>query len=146
MKSKILLGALLMLIVIQLFPIDKTNPPSDLNTSFEVIEQVDFDNLTLLKKACYNCHSHDTSYPSYTRFQPIGWFTKGHVKGGRQKVNFSLWSTFDQKKKNHYLEECVEVLEEGRMPLKSYTWMHKESKLDASQKQSLVALFKRLQK
>ncbi len=146
MKSKILLGALLVLIVIQLFPIDKTNPQSDLNASFEAIEQVDSDNLTLLKNACYNCHSHDTSYPSYTRFQPIGWWTKGHVKGGRLKLNFSLWSTFDQKKKNHYLEECIEVLEEGRMPLKSYTWMHKESKLDANQNQDLIALFKRLQK
>ena len=146
MKSKILLATLLVLIVIQLFPIDKTNPKTNLAGTFETIEQVDSETLTLLKNACYNCHSHNTSYPGYTRFQPIGWWTKGHVKGGRQKLNFSLWSTFDQKKKNHYLEECVEVMEEGRMPLKSYTWMHKESKLDAAQKQNLVALFKRLQK
>ena len=146
MKRKILLGALLALIVIQFFPIDETNPKTDNSAKMESVEALSGDQLMLLKDACYDCHSNETSYPSYTRFQPVGWWTKGHVKGGRMKVNFSEWTSYDQKKRNHHLEESIEVLEESRMPLKSYTWLHPKSKINAEQKAELIALFKRLQK
>ncbi len=92
-----------------------------------------------------NCHSNVTTYPSYTRIQPVGWWTKGHVKAGRKKLNFSEWNSYDPNQKAHHLRECMEVLNEGRMPLKSYTWLHPESKLNKEQTDKLLELFIRLE-
>jgi len=30
-------------------------------------------------------------------------------------LNFSIWSTYSEKRKNHKLEECIEMIEEGEM-------------------------------
>ena len=42
------------------------------------------------------------------------------------------------KKKEHKLEEFIEEIEEGEMPLKSYKLIHTSSRLDNKQKDSLL--------
>ena len=59
-------------------------------------------------------------------------------------MNFSIWGTYSEKRKNHKLEECIEMIEEGEMPISSYTLMHGEAKLTDSQKLQLVEFFKAL--
>jgi len=36
----------------------------------------------------------------------------------------SKWESYSLKKKDHKLEELIEEVEEGEMPLNSYTWIH----------------------
>ena len=36
----------------------------------------------------------------------------------------SNWESYSLKKKDHKLEELLEEVEEGEMPLNSYTWIH----------------------
>ena len=38
--------------------------------------------------------------------------------------NVSKWETYSDKKKDHKLEELIEEVEAGEMPLNSYTWVH----------------------
>lgn len=144
MKSKVFIALILILILIQFLPIDKTNPT--INPSLDLIQTGDLSasEVSLLKAACMDCHSHETIFPAYTRFQPVGWFLRSHIRGGRQKVNFSEWGNYSTDKKNHKLEECKEVIEEKRMPMKSYTWLHPKAKLSAEQKTQLISLFDRL--
>ena len=40
------------------------------------------------------------------------------------------------------MEECVEMLEKGEMPLKGYVLLHPEANLSDDQKNSLMAFFK----
>ena len=47
-----------------------------------------------------------------------------------------------RKKAVHKLEECVEEIEEGEMPLKTYTLIHKEAKLTPEDKKQLINYFK----
>ena len=43
------------------------------------------------------------------------------------------------KKKEHKLEELIEEIQEGEMPLKSYKLIHTSSRLDNKQKDSLLS-------
>jgi len=142
MKKKIGVSLIILLIVMQFFPINTENPTSDSKADFLTISGIEGKSeATLIKDACYDCHSNQTIYPAYTRIQPLGFYLRSHIRGGRQKLNFSTWTDYPTKKQIHKLEECVEVLEDRRMPLKSYTWLHPKSKLSEVDRQSLIAFF-----
>ena len=49
-------------------------------------------------------------------------------------MNFSEWGTYSPRRADHKLEESVELVEEGEMPLESYTLAHGEAKLSEAQK------------
>ena len=146
MIKKILFFLLLLLLVIQFNPISKDNPSINeavaLSSATEPLLTAEI--TTLLRNACYDCHSNSTIYPKYTRFQPLGWWIKGHIKGGRQKLNFDDWGNSSEKQKIKYAQECIEVINEGRMPLKSYTWMHPEGKLSDTENKKLIEFFEKL--
>ena len=137
-KRNILLGLLVLFVLIQLIRIDKTNPSSDAAQEFMTIEKPPNQVANILKNACYDCHSHNTAYPWYTNLAPVSWMIRSHIKGGRQQVNFSTWGTYDAKKRQHKLEEMAEEVAEKKMPMKSYTWLHSEAKLSATDRQTLI--------
>ena len=142
MIKKIVIGIIVLLVIIQFFRIDKTNPT--------IIQENDFISITnppeniknLLKTSCYDCHSNESTYPWYTNVAPISWWVKQHINEAREELNFSEWGTFTEKRKKHKLEEVYEEVEEGEMPLKSYLIAHSEAKLTTEQKNELVAWFK----
>lgn len=140
-KNTLLLVAILLL-VIQSIRIDKTTQPVDVSKDF-----ISFTNATpevghLLKIACYDCHSNQPAFPWYTNVAPVSWWIKHHIDEGSHHLNFSEWGTYKDKRKNHKLEECIELVEEEEMPMASYTWMHKEAKLTNEQRLVLVEWFK----
>jgi hypothetical protein len=144
MKKKILYGVIVIVIVIQFFRIDKSNPAITPSHDFIEMNQPAEEITTLLKSACYDCHSNETVYPWYTNIAPVSWWIKHHIEEGREEMNFSEWGTFKEKKQDHKLEESYEMLEEGEMPLDSYTWTHADAKLNPEQKELLIEFFKSL--
>jgi len=140
--QKLLITALVALFVIQLFSIDKTNPPIAESKDFYSTVEMPSDVQLMLKKSCNDCHSHNVAYPWYTNVEPISWWVKGHINAGQQKLNFSTWNDYSADKKNHKLEECIEVMEDKRMPLKSYTWMHKGTALNEADREKLISFFR----
>lgn len=141
-KKKIGLFLIIVLIVMQAFRIDKTTQPADPAKDFISVTKPNEEIAHLLKVACYDCHSNQPSYPWYTNIAPFSWWVKHHIDEGAHHLNFSEWATYKEKRKNHKLEECIEMMEEGEMPLDSYTWMHKEAKLTDDQKMKMVEFFK----
>ncbi|GAB4254163.1 MAG: heme-binding domain-containing protein [Saprospiraceae bacterium] len=141
MKS-ILMGLLAVLVVIQFIQIDKTNPEYNAANDFMNIEQPPAEVAEVLKNACYDCHSYETKYPWYTYVQPVGWWVKNHIKEGVKHLNYSKWGEYTAKRKDHKLEEMVEMVEEGEMPLNSYTWGHPEARLTKEQRDALINWFK----
>lgn len=81
----------------------------------------------LLQKKCYDCHSNNTAYPWYSYVQPVAWWMNSHVVEGKEHLNFSNFAAYDKKKAEHKLEELVEVVIEGEMPLQSYTLIHRDA-------------------
>lgn len=139
----ILLFLLAALVIIQFFRIDKTNPSVIPQQDYLAVTTPPAPIATLIKTACYDCHSHTSVYPWYTNFQPIGWWVKGHINNGIKHLNFSTWTTYDADKKRHKLEECVEVLEDKEMPMLSYMIAHQDAWLTDQQRKELADWFKR---
>ncbi len=95
--------------------------------------------LTLLKDACYDCHSYEVEYPWYTSIQPIGWWIRGHIRGAQQNLNFSEWKSYPKDKARYKIKESIEVLAEKRMPPASFKLMHPEAQLTDEQRMELVS-------
>jgi hypothetical protein len=140
--KKIGIVFIVLFIVIQVFRINKTITPVNEQTDFMAVTQTNPEVATILKNACYDCHSNQPTYPWYTNVAPVSWWIKNHINEGSKHLNFSIWQTYTVKRKDHKLEECVEMIEEGEMPINSYTWMHPEAKLTDAQKQLLIDWFK----
>ncbi len=137
MLRKILVFLLIVLIIIQFIHPEKninTGPqPNALAKAYPVPAEVD----TILKHACYDCHSNNTSYPWYSNVQPSAWFLAKHVKDGKRHFNFDEFMSYTKERQDHKLKEFVEMVEEGDMPLSSYTWLHEDARLTPEQRKML---------
>ena len=118
-------------LLIQLFPGERTNPPltGEIQTPPEIHQ--------ILKKSCYDCHSHQTRWPWYSHIAPISWMVIHDVNEGRENLNFSNWNGYRSREKVKIYEEIEEVLEKGEMPLKPYLWMHSDARLSEVEIQQL---------
>ena len=144
MKKNIVLILVAFLVMAQFVGIEKTNPHSNISKDLLTVTHAPGNIVSLLKGACYDCHSNETTYPWYTNIQPLGWWIKGHINGARRHLNFSKWSTYSEKRKKRKIKECGELIEEVEMPLTSYTWMHKDARLSDKERAILVKWFKGL--
>ena len=136
--KKILIGLLGVFIIIQFIKPDKNQ--SDAVTPNDIFANFQSENSTkqLIRTACYDCHSNNTVYPWYAEIQPLAWWLADHVKEGKSELNFSEFATYKPKKADHKLEEVIEMIQEGEMPLKSYTLIHGNAKLSDGQKKAII--------
>lgn len=132
---------LIIFVLIQFVRIDTTNPDIDSEKDFLVMSEAPDNVVEIMHMACYDCHSNETEYPWYAQIAPVSWWLKHHVDEGKEHLNFSTWADYSDKKADHKLEECVEEVEEGEMPLNSYTWTHGDAKLTEDQKVILMDFF-----
>ena len=145
MKKKVGIGLILLFIGIQFIRIDKTSPEFDPTKDLMAIESPPQKVEQLLKEACYDCHSYESKYPWYTNISPVSWWIKRHINLGRKKLNYSVWGTYDAKRKAHKIEESVEYVKEGWMPIGTYKLMHPEGRITDEERTILTNWFKTLE-
>ncbi|MFM2360503.1 MAG: hypothetical protein RLY16_2496 [Bacteroidota bacterium] len=132
---------LILVVAIQFFRPEKNIHPEtsavakDISTLYPVPDKVK----DILKTSCNDCHSNNTAYPWYSNFQPVAWWLNDHVQEGKRELNFNEFAGYRLRKQYHKLEEIVEQVKEGEMPLKSYTLVHGNAKLTEDQKYTLTA-------
>ena len=138
MKKKILLALLAILIILQFIRPERNRSsamsPNDISRHYRIPANVD----TILKRSCNDCHSNNTTYPWYTNIQPIGLWLQSHVNDGKSHLNFSEFVTYAPKRQHHKLEETIEMIKQGEMPLNSYLWIHGNAKLSNQDQATLV--------
>src|ERR1043165_736117 len=138
MFKKILLFLLIAFIIIQFFH-PKPNKASDLQSNFiGRAYSIPGDVNTILQKACYDCHSNNTRYPWYSNIQPVDWWLANHITEGKKHLNFDEYTNQNLRRQYHRLEETIEQVKEGEMPLNSYLWIHKDAKLTDDEKNKLI--------
>ena len=76
-----LLGILVVLLAIQLVPVQRSNPPVE--AEVPAPENV----RTILRRACYDCHSNETVWPWYSRIAPVSFLVASDVHEARAKMN-----------------------------------------------------------
>lgn len=136
--KKVLLILLVIFIAIQFFPTQKNISTAKQQANINSVYTVPADVDKILRTSCYDCHSNNTSYPWYNKMQPVAWFLQAHVKEGKQKLNFDEFATYSNEKRLHKLEEVVDNIRNGEMPLQSYTLIHTDAKLSEQQKQTVI--------
>lgn len=135
-RPRIILASLAgIFLVMQVFRIDKSAPPYDPAGDFLTVLQPPAEVASLMRAACYDCHSYETRYPWYANVAPVSWWLKGHINEGRQHLNYSLYGSLSAHDKQEVAEESHEAVTDGWMPLKSYKWGHPEARLTDAQRQ-----------
>jgi hypothetical protein len=119
----VLLGALVLLVGIQLVPVDRSNPPAQ--GVVPAPEPV----LAVLKRSCFDCHSNQTIWPWYAYVAPVSWSIANDVHEGRKELNFQEWSRASARKRARVAAKVWEEVQEGKMPLPNYLRMHPEATL-----------------
>jgi hypothetical protein len=108
--------------------------PTDIAKVFTVPDSVK----VILKNACYDCHSNNTSYPWYSHVQPFGWFLTKHITRGKDELNFSEFGSYSTRRQLSKLDEIEDVMNDDIMPLPSYRLLHKKARLSQKEKTVLI--------
>ena len=120
------------LVVIQFFPAERTNPP----VVAEIVAPEEV--MTILDRACYDCHSNRTRWPWYSRVAPLSWWLVEHVDDGRGDLNFTEWPMLDFETQELAFHDIEEQIAEGEMPLFSYLLLHPGARLSEAEKRTLI--------
>tara|TARA_R110002126_G_scaffold291479_3_gene453069 strand:+ start:420 stop:893 length:474 start_codon:yes stop_codon:yes gene_type:complete len=143
--KKIGLVLLLILVVAQFFGPEKNDGSLDTVNAFIAETNPPENVLQIMKTSCFDCHSSKTNYPWYSAITPVNYWLDSHVKDGKKHLDFSKWSSYSLKKKEHKMDELYEEVEKGEMPLNSYTWTHDEANLTPEQIDEIVGWGKKVQ-
>lgn len=130
---------LVLLIILQFLPKELPENSDDRSTNILYVESIPDDVANTLKVSCFDCHSNQTRYPWYSKIVPVYYLVKRDVEMGRDEVNFSEWADISKRKKIKVLSNCADEVEEGEMPLKIHTVIHKDAVLTDSEKKAFLA-------
>ena len=119
---------LVVFVIMQLVPYRVTNPP--------VVQEPTWDSAqtaSLVRAACYDCHSHESNPYVWEKIAPISWLVTKDVREGRDKLNFSECRRDDGGDGGDGESDAGESVRDGDMPPGKYTMfgLHSEAKLDA---------------
>ncbi|MCF7807182.1 MAG: heme-binding domain-containing protein [Candidatus Marinimicrobia bacterium] len=134
----VIISIIAVFIILQLIPVNQINPPvvqkAVLPTEVE----------SILQESCFDCHSHETNWPWYSRIAPGSFLITHDVIEGRKHLNFSDFSNMDAFDSSDVADEILEVLEEGSMPLSPYLVLHPNASLSNSETQIIMEWAKSL--
>ena len=94
---------------------------------------------TLLKTACYDCHSNQTNYPWYGGVQPVALFLEDHIAQGKKELNLSEFGDYSSRRQKSKLRSMASQIEDGDMPLRTYTLMHGSAALLDRDRKNIIA-------
>lgn len=140
MMKKISIAILVILIAIQFIPYEKNTSDDQtyaISKSYSVPDNIQ----TIFKNACNDCHSNSTVYPWYSNIEPVGYWLNDHIVDGKRHLNFSEFTKLPLAVQNHKLEETIEMVEKGEMPLEDYTnfGLHSEANLIPAQREEIIS-------
>lgn len=148
MKKYILIAGIVLiitLVIIQFIPIKKNTirevPSTDFVNMYNVSDSIQH----ILRVTCYDCHSNNTRYPWYSKIQPVGWYLQNHINNAKDELNFSEFGSYSSRRKDHKIQEIIDQVREGDMPLTSYKLIHKDARLSAADKKKLIDFMETLQ-
>ena len=131
-RLRVASGALAAALVgMQAFRTDRTNPPVERDVAAPAGVEA------LLRRACYNCHSHETVWPWYSHVAPVSWLVAHDVSEGRRELNFSTWTAYPAAKKVRKLRKSAEEVTKRKMPPWYYALVHPEARLADAEREML---------
>uniref|UniRef100_UPI00404BA1E8 heme-binding domain-containing protein n=1 Tax=Gelidibacter sp. TaxID=2018083 RepID=UPI00404BA1E8 len=136
--KKIALVLLVAFVGIQFIPTERNQSDSVPSTDFMLVNNVPENIQKKLQVSCYDCHSNNTQYPWYNKVQPVAWFLEDHIKEGKAELNFNEWDSLSNRRKASKLKSIISQIEDDKMPLSSYTLIHRDATFSDTEKQELI--------
>jgi hypothetical protein len=123
-------------VVLQLIPYGWThsNPPVVADAPWPSPEAE-----AIARQSCYACHSNETEWPAYSYVAPMSWLVRRDVDQGRAELNLSEWDPLDNE-----ADDAIEQVEEGTMPPRQYTVIHRGATLSAEERRILIDAFEQM--
>lgn len=141
-------GLILLLIfgLFQFYPRPQKNISSaEEKNNIEQIYPIPDSLLSILKPACYDCHSNNTHYPWYYYVQPVALFLNGHIVKGKSELNFDEFGNYTKRRQQSKLKAIADQVMDGDMPLNSYKIIHKKARLSTEDRELIAKWFRILQ-
>ena len=116
--------------LIQLVPYGRnhTNPPVTAEPAWDSPQT-----RALAVRACFDCHSNETTWPWYSNVAPMSWLIQRDVDEGRRRLNFSDWNRPQRER-----DRLGRILAEGEMPPWYYVIIHPTANLSNAETQQLA--------
>jgi hypothetical protein len=93
--------------------------------------------MTVLRRACFDCHSEETRWPWYARLPIASHLIERDVSDGRGQLNWSQWERYNAFDRAGMLDNVCDLATMRRMPPWQYRWLHPEARLTTAEIDSL---------
>ena len=125
-----LLALVLLFGLIQLVPYGHahSNPPVQQEPAWDSPQTQQ-----LARRACYDCHSNESTWPWYSNVAPVSWLVQHDIEEGRERLNLSEWGMHRTE-----ADEVSETMRRGEMPPWFYVVMHPQAQLSPSEQEALI--------
>jgi hypothetical protein len=120
-------------LLIQFRTVERDNPPVE--ETIDAPPEV----LALLQRSCFDCHSHQSDWPWYSRIAPASWVVAEDVQHAREHLNFSTWNRYDPDERADLYEEIAEEVSAEAMPLPLYLFGHPRARPTDAERARIVA-------
>lgn len=119
--------------IIQVFPTSVTNPPITHDVGAPAHVE------SILRRACYDCHSNETRWPWYSHVAPASWLVIRDVDRARKHLNFSTWDKYtdDPETVVRKFRNIDKVMHNRSMPLWYYLPAHSAARLASGDREAL---------
>jgi hypothetical protein len=97
----------------------------------------------ILRRSCWDCHSHETRWPWYAYVAPVSWWIASDVREARDHMNLTDWAAYSREDSALKLGKMCEEVREGRMPLRGYRLLHPRAGLSRAEVDTLCAWTRR---
>jgi Haem-binding domain len=135
-------AAVLLLGALQIAEPSRVNPPVKRDHTLQAATSVPPNVSGILRRACMDCHSHETRWPWYSRIAPLSWDMAKDVQKARATMNLSEWTKQAGRTPaaaiGNLTAICADVKSE-RMPLAKYRLLHPEARLSSAEKEAVCA-------
>ena len=96
--------------------------------------------LSVLDRACLDCHSNETRWPWYNRLPAVSWLIQRDVDKGREHLNFSNWTgSLPYKATANEIQEICDAVSDAVMPPRRYRLLHPGAELSEEDKNNFCA-------
>lgn len=145
MRRRLMQAAIVIVVLVaaaQLIRPDRRNPPTDPSRTIQAHAATTSELAVVLDRACRDCHSNNTQWPSLAQIAPLSWVMARGVAEGRKAVNFSEWASYSPDIQRTLLSVSCDDVTSGKMP-GIYTLVRPETKLSAGDIETICAAARR---
>ena len=99
--------------------------------------EIDGATLSILERACQNCHSERTYWPWYSHVAPASWLVERDIRQARAYLNLSRWKYYSEDQREALLSAIGAAARTRVMPPGRYTLLHPEARLSGVEREQV---------